>query len=148
MNVTRRCDYACRILRAIYLNDTDHISVADIAEAENIPYAFARSIQHDLTKGGLVKTLRGSQGGLKLDCDPSQVTLNELIELIQGPISVAICAVDPEYCQKKETCSFHSVWHGANNILGAYFSSITLADILENGSEHPVVKQALGVSTA
>ena len=47
MDVTRRCDYACRILRAAYKSGEAYVSVSDIAEQEDIPYAFARSIQHD-----------------------------------------------------------------------------------------------------
>ena len=54
MDVTRRCDYACRILRAAYKSGDSYVSVSDIAEQEDIPYAFARSIQHDLVKGGLI----------------------------------------------------------------------------------------------
>ena len=46
MDVTRRCDYACRILRAAYKSGDSYVSVSDIAEQEDIPYAFARSIQH------------------------------------------------------------------------------------------------------
>ena len=77
MDVTRRCDYACRILRAAYKSGDSYVSVSDIAEQEDIPYAFARSIQHDLVKGGLIKTVRGARGGLALNCDPAAVTLLE-----------------------------------------------------------------------
>ena len=73
MDVTRRCDYACRILRAAYKSGEAYVSVSDIAEQEDIPYAFARSIQHDLVKGGLIKTVRGARGGLALNCDPAAV---------------------------------------------------------------------------
>ena len=48
MDITRRCDYACRILRAAYKSGDEYVSVSEIAEKEDIPYAFARSIQHDL----------------------------------------------------------------------------------------------------
>lgn len=43
MDITRRCDYACRILRAAYRNGDERMSVAELAEREGIPYAFARS---------------------------------------------------------------------------------------------------------
>ena len=72
MDITRRCDYALRILEAAYESGDSYVSVADISEQEDIPYAFARSIQHDLVKGGLIKTVRGARGGLALDCDPAQ----------------------------------------------------------------------------
>ena len=98
MDITRRCDYACRILRAAYKSGDAYVSVSDIAEDEDIPYAFARSIQHDLVKGGLIKTVRGARGGLALNCDPAEVTLLEVLEAIQGPVSVSLCVLDPEYC--------------------------------------------------
>ena len=66
MDITRRCDYALRILEAAYESGDSYVSVADISEQEDIPYAFARSIQHDLVKGGLIKTVRGARGGLAL----------------------------------------------------------------------------------
>ena len=98
MDITRRCDYACRILRAAYQSGEAYVSVSDIAEDEDIPYAFARSIQHDLVKGGLIKTVRGARGGLVLNCDPAEVTLLEVLEAVQGPVSVSLCAIDPDYC--------------------------------------------------
>ena len=48
------------MLRAAYRNGDERMSVAELAEREGIPYAFARSIQHDLTKCGFVNTTRGA----------------------------------------------------------------------------------------
>lgn len=144
MNITRRSDYACRILRAAFLSDKSHMSVAEIAEVEDIPYSFARSIQNDLTKAGLIKTVRGAQGGLVLNCDPEKVTLLEVLEILQGPVSVAICTVDPCFCDKSSGCGFHSVWHGADKLLNEYFASITLAELLNKGAKHPTLLELLG----
>lgn len=91
MDITRRCDYACRILRAAYRNGDERMSVAELAEREGIPYAFARSIQHDLTKCGFVNTTRGARGGLCLGCDPATVTVRDVVEAVQGPVSVSEC---------------------------------------------------------
>ena len=54
MDITRRCDYACRILRSAYESGESYISIADVAEKEEVPYSFARSIQHDLVKAGFL----------------------------------------------------------------------------------------------
>ena len=146
MEITRRCDYACRILRAAYKNGDSYISVADVAEQEDIPYSFARSIQHDLAQGGLIKTVRGANGGLTLNCDPSKVTVLDVLEVIQGPVSVSLCASDPDFCDKQEGCAYNKLWLGADNLLHAYFSSITLKDLIEQGGDHPVVSLALSDS--
>ena len=100
MDITRRCDYACRILRAAYRNGDERMSVAELAEREGIPYAFARSIQHDLTKCGFVNTTRGARGGLRLGCDPATVTVRDVVEAVQGPVSVSECGVTPALTTK------------------------------------------------
>ncbi|MEG0459951.1 RrF2 family transcriptional regulator [Gordonibacter sp.] len=143
MDITRRCDYACRILRAAYKSGDSYVSVSDIAEAEDIPYAFARSIQHDLVKAELIKTVRGARGGLVLNCDPAEVTLLEVLESIQGPVSVSLCAIDPEYCEKQEGCAYNKVWQGADRLLNGYFAAITLKDLFEQGGAHPAVATAM-----
>ena len=143
MDITRRCDYACRILRAAYKSGDAYVSVSDIADEEDIPYAFARSIQHDLVKGGLIKTVRGAHGGLALNCDPAQVTLLEVLEAIQGPVSISLCVMDPEYCEKQGDCAYNKLWQGADRLLNEYFGAITLKDLIEQGAAHPVVEGAL-----
>lgn len=146
MDVTRRCDYACRILRAAYKSGDAYVSVSDIAEDEDIPYAFARSIQHDLVKGGLIKTVRGAHGGLALNCDPAEVTLLEVLEAIQGPVSISLCVMDPDYCEKQGECAYNKLWQGADRLLNDYFGAITLKDLIEQGASHPVVDAALATA--
>lgn len=140
MDITRRSDYACRMLRAAYRSQGKYLSVTDIAEQESIPYSFARSIQHDLVKNGLVKTMRGVHGGLILNCDPKEVTMLEVLEAVQGPVSVAPCVIDPETCTKRNVCEYFQAWRGADKLLQDYFSSIVLHDLFELSGEHPVIK--------
>ncbi len=148
MEVSRRCDYACRILRAASKRTEGYVSIAEIAEEESIPYAFARSIQHDLTSAGFIATARGARGGLALKCDLDKVTLLDLVQALQGPASVSQCANDPSTCALQPSCVFNRVWQGADRILYAYFSRITLGSLFELGGELPIVKRAmsLGVS--
>lgn len=121
------------------------MSVSEIADQEGIPYAFARSIQHDLVKSSLIKTVRGAHGGLILNCDPAKTTMLDLLEAVQGPVSVAACAMDPYGCARHETCVYNKVWQGADRLLNSYFSSITLEDLFTLGAGHPTVVSALAV---
>lgn len=143
MDVTRRCDYACRILQAAYRNGDAYMSVSEIADQQGIPYAFARSIQHDLVKSGLIKTVRGARGGLVLDCDPASTTMLDVLESIQGPVSISACVLDPTCCERQAGCDYNKVWQGADRLLNAYFSSITLEELFEQGVKHPAVSAAI-----
>ncbi len=129
MDITRRCDYACRMLRAVCKSDGERISVAEIAEQEGIPYSFARSIQHDLVKAGLLSTVRGARGGVSLARDLDDITVLDVLETVEGSIGLSPCSENPEYCTRSGACAYHKVWCGADRMLVDYFGSITLADL-------------------
>lgn len=129
MELTRRCDYACRILRSAYRHRDTYVSIADVAEEEDIPYAFARTIQHDLATTGFLKTIRGARGGLALAIDPSEKTVLDVLHALQGDIAFSPCSADPDTCNKSEACSFNKVWFVADSLLNQLFSSITLQDV-------------------
>lgn len=148
MDITRRCDYALRILEAAYRSGDSYVSVSDISEQEEIPYAFARSIQHDLVKGGLIKTVRGARGGLALDCDPANISLLEVLEVVQGPVSVSLCTVDKAYCKRCGGCSYHKLWIGADSILNSYFDSIMLKELIDGGGKLPQISEAIATAPA
>ncbi|SEO99987.1 RrF2 family transcriptional regulator [Denitrobacterium detoxificans] len=152
MELTRRCDYACRILRAAYNHRDQYVSIAEIAEEEDIPYAFARTIQHDLAKAGYVHTTRGSRGGLKLALDPNKVTILDVLCALQGPVTISNCAADPETCTRSGRCAFNKVWQAADEVLNALFASITLQQVFDGGTKddflryvHANVANAVGL---
>ncbi len=131
MEITRRCDYAIRIMRCAYKHRGDYVSIADVAEEEGIPYAFARTIQHDLSMAGYIKTVRGAHGGLTLSVDPSKITLTDVLKKLQGSISTAPCAEDPSICEKSPTCTVNKVWIAADQVLKAFFDSLTLQQVFD-----------------
>lgn len=148
MSITRRCDYACRIIRAAYKNAGSYISIAEVAEQEDIPYSFARSIQHELVKAGFLSTNRGVRGGLTLACDPDTTTVYDIFEAIRGTMSVADCTAEDFPCVHKDTCSFNAVWRAADVLVTNFYRSITLTELFERGRNHPSVQAALARTDA
>ena len=151
MDITRRSDYACRILRALCTHEGQFRSVAEIAQEEDIPYSFARSIQHDLVKAGLLRTERGVRGGVTMAVDCADVTLLDVMRVVQGKVGIAPCSQDPQYCQKAAGCAYHGVWCQADKMLANYFASITLADLfrtMNDGAECPQVTARKVVSVS
>jgi len=142
MELTRRCDYACRILRSAYRHRDSYISIAEVAEEEDIPYAFARTIQHDLSTAGYLKTVRGARGGLSLAIDPDQVTMLDVLHILQGPIAVSPCSVDPAACAKSSRCSFNKVWIAADRALNNLFGSLPLSKVFEGCDDAGFVDEA------
>lgn len=116
------------MLRAV-CSGAERISVADIAKMEDIPYSFARSIQHDLVKAGFLSTVRGARGGVSLARDLRDITVLDVLRAVEGSVAVSPCSEDPAYCTRSGCCEYHRVWCGADQLLAGYFGSITLADL-------------------
>ncbi|MDR2957506.1 MAG: Rrf2 family transcriptional regulator [Coriobacteriales bacterium] len=136
MDVTRRTDYAIRLIAALTLSDSKPLSVREAAQEYDVPYAFARSIQHALVQAGLIKSIRGAQGGMLLAVDPNKLTLFKLIEAVQGPVNVSVCTSDYEWCSRVNKCEFHQVWEGANAILADYLDSVSIRQLLDGETAH------------
>ncbi len=141
MEISRRTDYAIRLIAALVSNDGKPLSVREAAALQEVPYAFARSIQHDLVKNGVIQSVRGAHGGMLLNADPEKLTLFDLIEMVQGPVSVSICTSDKEWCSRSKGCKFHRVWDGANKLLRDYLSSVSIKDIMAGECAHVTKSQ-------
>jgi Rrf2 family protein len=119
------------LIAALTIAKDKTLSVREVAEAQGVPYTFARNIQHDLVRSGFIQSVRGSKGGMRLVRDPHEMTLLELIEAVQSKISVAVCAKEHDWCDREHGCPFHPVWEGLNSIIYDYLGSVSVADIIE-----------------
>ena len=143
MDISRKTDYALRMLAALVRDPSGVVSVRSAALDNGVPYSFARSIQHDLVCAGMVESLRGARGGMRLSVDPEKITLLQVVEAIQRPVSLSPCAPngpDGSFCPRALSCCFNPIWAGAQELLNSYLSSVTLADVVA-GTAQPVVEE-------
>ena len=132
MDISRKTDYALRMLSMLVKGDGGLLSVRTAAEQVDVPYSFARAIQHGLVQAGILESLRGVHGGMRLKADPSEITVREVVEAVQGPMVMNDCtAVDGE-CPRMGTCCYHPVWAGAQALMRDYLDSITLDDVVNH----------------
>lgn len=144
MEISRKTDYALRMLAELVRADDGVISVRNAAEKNDVPYSFARSIQHDLVLSGIVESLRGSHGGMKLAVDPDKTTLLDVVEATQGPVTVSDCdtnGTDGGPCPRAATCPFNPIWCGANSLLVDYLRSVSLTEVVF-GTKAPSLPRA------
>lgn len=94
MLITRECDYAVRVLRA--MAGKERVSVGEICEEELITAPFAYKILKKLQESGFVRGYRGVHGGYSLDCDLAEVTLYDVYTAIDPGMFIIDC-LDPKY---------------------------------------------------
>lgn len=111
MEISRRTDYGVRvILDLAMLGQSQRASTQEIADRQNIPGPFLAKIISQLSLSGLVTTYRGAGGGVKLARPASEINLLQVIEALDGPVRLNLCAVEPGLCPQDETCPVHDIW--------------------------------------
>jgi Rrf2 family protein len=111
MEITRQADYAIRAILFLSENEKNGRAPTNaIAQAKHIPPSFLAKIISQLAVAGLVNTSRGARGGVTLARPSGEITLLEVIEAIDGPISINECALDLSICQFGKECLVGPVW--------------------------------------
>lgn len=113
MDISRKTDYALRMLAMLAEDPERLLSVRTAAEEVNVPYSSARSIQHGLVQAGIVESLRGVHGGMRLKVSPDDVTIRQVVEAVQGPMVMNDCTAPDGDCARMGTCCYHPLWAGA-----------------------------------
>jgi len=110
MLVTRETDYAVRTVLYLARNKDRRVSVTEIAHAMHIPKSFLAKLLQRLVRHHLLISMRGVNGGFQLAAKPSDITLLDILEAMQGPAGINVCAIDSRRCRLSSTCAVHPVW--------------------------------------
>ena len=137
MKISTKGRYALRMLIDLAEHEGDgFIALKDIAERQNISKKYLEQIVPILSRSGILRTNRGSQGGYALAKEPEHVTVGEILRLTEGSLSPVACLDgDPAQCPRSVDCPTLPVWQGLNRVINEYLDGITLRSILDSQRE-------------
>ena len=137
MKISTKGRYALRMLIDLAEHEGDgFIALKDIAERQSISKKYLEQIVPILSRSGILRTNRGSQGGYALAKEPEHVTVGEILRLTEGSLSPVAClAGDPAQCPRSADCPTLPVWQGLNRVINEYLDGITLRSILDSQRE-------------
>jgi len=132
VQITRRADYAVRTMMDVAgLGEGATALTREVASRQLLPAAFLAKIVRSLTQAGLLRAYRGSGGGITLSRPPEEITLLQVVEAVDGPISVKSCVLWPEECYRAGGCAVHGVWCEVQRLLVQHLSGTTVASLVE-----------------
>ena len=107
------------------------ISLKSVAERQDLSEHYLEQLIAVLRKAGLVKSMRGAQGGYILAKDPVDIKVGDIIRVLEGPIAPVECVndEDPEQCMKAEFCITRNVWEKVRKSIEEVIDTISLADM-------------------
>ena len=144
MRLTRQSNYAIRTLIYCAVNEPKLSRVADIARAHAISELFLFKLIKPLVENGLIETVRGRRGGIKLGRPAEDITLLDTIRLTEESFSMAECFEDGDIaCPLADSCDVNAALREA---LGAFFDVLESHTIADLAAKRRSLRERLGLT--
>jgi Rrf2 family protein len=134
MNLSQKCQYAVRaVLEMAKQYGQGPVAISQIAATQAIPQRFLENILNELKPTGLIESRRGIQGGYLLAKDPANITVGEVIRLVEGPLDPVRCIGDRNTpcCPLKESCALINLWNRAKAAVEDVYNGTSFRDLIE-----------------
>jgi Rrf2 family protein len=131
LELSAKTEYAVRAMIDLAAQGGGQTTFDEIARRQRVPPTFIPQIMRDLGRAGLVTTVRGFGGGVRLAMAPEAISVRAVFEAVQGPMALYRCLAQAE-CDHEADCALRDVWIAAQAEMLRVFERTTLADLLTN----------------
>lgn len=128
--IKRDTDYAIRGLLYLARTCNGVVSCAEVAEACDMPKTFAHKIFKKMVNTGILTSQTGRAGGFQLAKPSKQIFLHDIVEAVQGPVSVSSCVLDANACAHRGKCPLSAQWGKLQRRITAFLDDTSLHDML------------------
>ncbi|GIN23224.1 MAG TPA: Rrf2 family transcriptional regulator [Bacillus bacterium] len=134
MKLTNYTDYSLRVLIYLALKKPGELAnITEIAEAYSISRNHLTKVIHELGKMGVIHTIRGRRGGIKLALPPEEINIGEVVRKTEDDFNIVECFGDgPSRCVISPICGLKHVLNSALSAYLAVLDEYTLADIVKS----------------
>ncbi|MGR3318253.1 MAG: RrF2 family transcriptional regulator [Candidatus Anammoxibacter sp.] len=130
MKLTKATDYALILLK--HLNQLEKgktTSVKKVAEACHIPKRFLANIVHRLSKAGILVTVKGMDGGIRLSKSGDKITIKDVLEVLEGGIRFVECQTQSGICNTEDVCTIKHFWDAKLANFVSTLNNTTIKDL-------------------
>ncbi|MDY7032336.1 MAG: Rrf2 family transcriptional regulator [Thermodesulfobacteriota bacterium] len=134
MRMSCRGRYATRAMIELTLNHgKEPLPLKTIEKNQGISRKYLTQLMSGLKLAGLVRVVRGKNGGYMLSRPPSEITLADILFSVEGDMSLVDCVQDQRLCYRSDECLAIPTWLELSQLIKDYLKSITLADAVKKG---------------
>jgi Rrf2 family protein len=137
LRLSTRCQYGVRAMYEIARGYPDNpVTIKVISERQDVSAAFLEQILGKLRKAGLIRSVKGPGGGYMLKAPPEEISIEEILLVLEGPISITACVTQEDVssaggCIKADHCVIQHLWKALGRQIEEFLNTITLRDLLD-----------------
>jgi Rrf2 family protein len=132
MKLSTRSRYGTRILLELARHpDGEPVQVSEIERVQKIPVKYVEQLIRTLKSAQLIKSVRGSKGGHRLNKSAAEITVGQIVRLFEGQTDLVECVSAPEICPRSLECRVRDVWIEATEAMYEKLDGVTIADLIK-----------------
>ncbi|KAJ52806.1 Rrf2 family protein [Clostridium tetanomorphum] len=132
MKLSTKGRYGVRAMVDLAINyGSEPVSIKSIAERQNISEYYLEQLFSSLRKADLIKSIRGAQGGYILTREPRDISIAEIMEVLEGPLDLSECVLEGS-CSNMDSCSTRLLWVKIKESVEQVTKSTTLQDLVDD----------------
>ena len=136
MKLSTRGRYGTRAMLDVALHCTEGpVHLKDVARRQQVSKKYLEHLTSRLEAAGLLRSIRGARGGISLARPPSEISLSEVFQSLEGPIALVECVDSPERCPRSSSCAARDIWMQMEQLLSALLESKNLEDLCRQQRE-------------
>jgi Rrf2 family protein len=107
------------------------IPLAEIAKRQGLSAKYLEQLVILLKGASLIKSARGRRGGYMLACKPEEISIGQIVEVLEGRLALVDCVAEPEQCDRSPQCPTRDIWADMTTKLEEHLFSTTLQDVVD-----------------
>lgn len=137
MRISTKGRYGLRVMLDLASHAEDRfVPLREISERQNITVKYLEQIMLPLSAANFLQSHRGYCGGYKLKVDPAEVSVGEILTVMEGSLSPVVCLEEgAEECPRSASCQTIKMWRELDHRIHSYFDSVLLIDLLDGSHE-------------
>ena len=137
LRISKLTDYGTVVLAHLGQAQSDYASASEVAAATGIGLPTVSKLLKTLARAGLVTSTRGAQGGYRLAREARRISAADVIDALEGPVSITECSAIDSHCDLESVCGVGGAWQRINVAIRRALDDISLADLARASAPLP-----------
>jgi Rrf2 family protein len=132
MKLSTRSRYGTRLMIDLAEHGFDKfVQLKEVSRRQNISLKYLEQIVIPLRRAKYLASARGAGGGYRLTRSPEEITIGEIVALLEGGKNITHCSIKPEVCDRAPFCLTRNLWIETAEVLFDKLNSVTLSDLIK-----------------